>query len=350
MNPTLLSDDNSFGMLTRQASDSCYAYVSLFFGNRDDVFQGLMVLGFSLRVRKETKTNHALILLHAADVPSHFLAALRRFWELKPVEEINLEPNCFIPGMQSDRRRLLLKLHALELTMFTKVLFLDADLLVKCSLDALFDLEAPAGVEVNCEEVPLPIGTKIPSNRLLDEKSGRLISRINAGVLLLRPDLDAFKKLVEDALVGGCCYSYCPEEDLMTRFWLEKWTSLGLQNNLEMWRCYMVSAHIVSSAAIYHFSTRWAKPNWTTFYSNEPVEFFHMTKKWMQASQWEDPNDLLAKATFEWVKALHECSKLVAPNGGACRDEARQDCGCCLLRSNDDWWAPTLREDLPCAH
>uniref|UniRef100_A0A7S1F6V0 Hexosyltransferase n=1 Tax=Noctiluca scintillans TaxID=2966 RepID=A0A7S1F6V0_NOCSC len=288
---------------------SRFAYVCLFFGDRVDVFAGLMVIGHSLRVRFASP--HELVLLYTSDVPVHFLAALGTLFTLRPVDDVPFGGHAIWHSTRPELWRTCVKLRSMELTMFSKVLFLDSDVLVRRPLDDLFELPTPAGVEVNSEDPvgPLPLGSRIPSNRLLDPETGALRARVNAGVLLLTPDPAVFEQLAAKALVAKCCDSFNPEEDLLTRHWAGAWTSLGLHHNHEMWRMNATSAEAASAAAVLHFSTRWAKPHWAAWHQVSDDEAFEVTKVWLKCACWSDPHDLFATATKEWAGAFRDCKQ-----------------------------------------
>jgi len=309
-------------------SPESFAYVSLFFGECTDVFAGLMVTGYSLRV--QFQTSHALVLLHTSDVPDRFLRALRELYTLRLVEDVPFGGSHISRSSRPELWRTFGKLRAMELTEFSKILFLDADLLVRRSLDALFEIATPAGVEVNSEDphgAPVQ-GFKIPRERLMSA-DGVLRARVNAGVLLLSPSHEAFEQLAEKALLGTCCDSCCPEEDLLTRHWAHSpWKSLGAEHNFEMWRMYSAPAGAAESAAIFHFSARWAKPYWAAFENCSDQEAFLQTKEWVDnAFKW-DPHNLFPTATVEWLRAFRTCAVWCAVLGhdllGLCGPRAHE--------------------------
>lgn len=300
-----------------------FAYVALLFGDSVDVFLGLVVLGYTLRVRHQTK--HSLVLMHTKDVPERFRRVLSQFWTLGLVDDIPVDESRVSSPQEKakvDRlRKLFLKLRALELTEFEKVLYLDSDILVRRPLDYLFELPAPAGVEVT--RPPVPTGQSINSSRLLDPETQQQVGRINAGVLLLAPSQRTFGELAKQAAACGRA-SFCPEEDLMTCFWAssessQMWTSLGVEHNMEMWRGYDASVETIENAAVFHFSCNWAKPGWvvqklfqqcsTARSCKDETSIFAISQKWIQEyPEWRDPNDLLAVATCEWAEELSACA------------------------------------------
>ena len=254
------------------------------------------------------------ILLHAYDVPTNFQRVLGNFFELKEVKELVVDEGWV---HNADQARLFLKLHALNQLEFDKVLFLDADVLPRRPLDKIFELRAPAGVEVNAgyesvndEKAPKAFGLNIPMERLIDPATGEMRSRINAGVLLLRPCKSTFTSLVATVRTPPLhrellCCSMCPEEDLLTKHYANHWTSLGSEYNLEMWRGYATSVEAIKAAYIFHFSCKFSKPFWTTqilFESDETVA--RMVRDYITGYR-RDPHGLLEKATCEWRLAYN---------------------------------------------
>lgn len=295
--------------------DQPFAYVSLMYGNSSDIFISLMVLGFSLQVRHQTK--YPLILMHTDDVPQQYLNSLQQLFTLHQVEPIGF--NCKRVRETSridlfgNYGNVFLKLRALQMTHFQKVLFLDADILIRKPLDKLFELSAPAGVEVDIVSVPEPIGHVIPAWKLINSW-GKISVRINAGVLLLEPNENTFRVLSQQLEMSGPspgCGSFCADEDFLTLQWAAKpsWTSLGLEHNLEMWRSYIVTPQEIESAAVFHFSAKWAKPFWVVRYPWAPsAEIYATTHHWFESRGIQDPNGLLSIAACEWAQVFKQLS------------------------------------------
>jgi len=297
------------------------------------------VLGRSLR-----SSRHERVLLHTEDVPPEMLALLSEDFQLRRVEPLATEPSRVFEGSRH-LSRVFLKLRTLELEEFEKVLFLDADLLVRRPLDELFGLQAPAGVEVNAAwdaETVTPMGQRVDPARLVDPNTGALCSRINAGVLLLRPDRQTFDALLREAAQPGPDGASCnPEEDLLTRFFAKEWTSLGLRNNLELWRWYAVAPEDVQEAAVFHFSGREHKPLRYWLWTED--DFTEGSVEWAKY-RWGFPEArrswlwLLAAAQFEWAEAALRDERLHPFLAGL----GRCPCGEAMERWGSDtnvgWW------------
>lgn len=287
-----------------------FAYVSLFFGNCPDVFVGLMCVGWALTIWHKTK--HELTLMHARDVPHRYLAALSLFWKLLPVAELSFD-HLVTEGAKPRLKRLFMKLRVFELIQYSKVFFLDADILIRAPLDDVFDLEASAGVLYpHYEDGSAEDGTFYKTKDLVEEWSDDLVSRVNAGALLLEPCLQTFAKVCKKAAVwgqDGSQASRCPEEELLTRYFASECgglRTLGIRWNLELWRRQQVTKHDIETARIYHFSCSWLKPWWSAW-SRNPDNVKQEMRSWAAQSLEDDPHFLLPKATAEWASAFARC-------------------------------------------
>jgi len=140
------------------------------------------VLGWSL---KQVGAQHPYVLLHTGDVPSRYLRILKDDvgWELKMVNKITdgdvLCKNLRFMGVFT-------KFHALSLTEYDKIVMLDVDLLVRRNVDHLFERHAPTATRRGSpgnheDDAPIP------------DQCG-----INAGVMILRPSNNVFKRILAD--------------------------------------------------------------------------------------------------------------------------------------------------------
>ena len=325
-----------------------FAYVSLFFGNCPDVFVGLMCVGWALTIRHTTKTKHELTLMHARDVPHGYLTALSLFWELLPVAELSFD-HLVTEGAKPSLKRLFMKLRVFELIQYSKVFFLDADILVRARLDDVFELEASAGVLYPTKDLAGD-GTFYPTKDLVKEGSDDLVSRVNAGALLLEPCLQTFAKVCKKAAElgqDGSQASRCPEEVLLTHYFASECgglRTLGIRWNLELWRRQQVTKHDIETARIYHFSCSRLKPWWSAWSRNPDnvkEEMLAWAKQRLNDDQLrnDDPHQLLPKATAEWASAFARCYNwvtdvrkvdilaIVRQHCSALEGEAREDIG-----------------------
>ena len=119
------------------------------------------MLGHSLRC---TATEHNMILLHTRDVDEQWLQLLRAVgWELRRVE--HLECQGLYNGSQKNRfAGTFTKLHAIALEEFCKVLLLDADVIIRGSVDHFFNRVCPAALRRDAA-ANTPDGKRIEGRR-----------------------------------------------------------------------------------------------------------------------------------------------------------------------------------------
>ena len=292
-------------------SSKGFAYVSLFFGGHPDIFLGLVSVGWSLKDRHATQ--HDLVLMHTSDVPRRFLDILAKFWKLRLVHELPFD-HLVTKGSRESLKRLFLKLRSFQLTQYRKVLFLDVDILIRGSLDELFNYHAPAGVLYDWKDVLTENAGKVLTGAdLLDPATGELTCRVNAGVLLVVPDSDQFEKICAMAASWGCDgdkASCCPEEELLTRYFAAQdigLTSLDLRWNLEMHRAWQVTKRDTDQAIILHFSCSAWKPFWTTWNLRPPWIVFEESCAWAKKQEFDDQYEFLASSTVEWYEVFMKC-------------------------------------------
>ena len=124
------------------------AYVSLLFGS-DKYLPGVKTLFSSLQ---RTNTPHALVCMVTHDVPLSALTELEGMGVTVvcvPYVEVECQPMRTKKQAQRYSQWIhlsLTKWRCLQLTQWSKVLFMDADLVVLKNIDSLFELPAPAGV------------------------------------------------------------------------------------------------------------------------------------------------------------------------------------------------------------
>ena len=286
------------------------AYVSLFFGDDPDIFLGLVSNGWSLRVTHQTP--HDLVLMHTSDVPQQFLDILGSFWKLCRVDDLAFD-HLVTKGSRESLKRLFLKLRLFELIQYAKVLFLDVDILIRKSLDDVFDVPAPAGVLYDGkDDLTENAGMVLAADDLIDPATEELIFRVNAGVLLIEPCREEFRRICEMGASWGCDgdqASFCPEEELLTRYFASQCSglrSLHLEWNLEIYRSSQATRCDVEVARIFHFSCRRLKPWWTTWTLMTPEAVLALPSAWAEHC-FNDPHGLLVRATAEWASAFLKC-------------------------------------------
>ncbi|XP_033865285.2 glycogenin-1-like isoform X2 [Acipenser ruthenus] len=153
------------------------AFVTL--ATSDVYFQGALVLGHSLR---HHRTSRQLVILTTPQVSSFMRVVLRCvFDEVIEVKEIDSRDAAHLALMKRPELGITFtKLHCWALIKYTKCVFLDADTLVLCNVDELFDREeisaAPDPGWPDC---------------------------FNTGVFVFRPSLQTYNRLFQFAVEHG---------------------------------------------------------------------------------------------------------------------------------------------------
>ncbi|CAE8617493.1 unnamed protein product, partial [Polarella glacialis] len=209
-----------------------FAFVTVLFGTSYGYCIEAAVLGESLRA---TGTKHALLLLHTADVPSEWLCMLQAVgWQLRQVEY--LEGKGLYTGGKTGRfAHVFTKLRVFLLTEFEKIVLLDTDLLVRRNMDCLFLRAAPAALRRHAA-ADFPDGKRINGAEFYDA-TGNQSSGINAGVMILEPsarDFEIMSREIQDEWHPEHHESRMPEQDYLTRFYVDRWHALGVQYNYQV--------------------------------------------------------------------------------------------------------------------
>ena len=216
--------------MSSEDAESC-AFVVLLFGSHPGYCMEAAVLGQSLQ---KTGTSHHMILLYTEEVPACWLDILQDIgWSPNLVTKI--EGRGLYDGSHNNRfDGVFTKFHALNLTQYAKVVMLDADLLVRRNIDCLFKKNTPAAL-FRGASADYPDDTRIPRDRFFDHR-GRLVSGINAGVMVLKPSAEEFAAIIDDLTNGKRRREHrsrMPEQDYLTRFYAGRWWSLGVNFNFQ---------------------------------------------------------------------------------------------------------------------
>ena len=218
-----------------QGKDHCcsdvFAFVTVLWGTSSKHCLDALVLGMSLRL---VRTQHDMVLLHTSDVPSCWLQVLQRFWELRLVR--HLESRGLYNGGSGGRfEHVFTKLHVFNLTDYDKVVLLDGDMILLKNVDHLFKREAPAALRRHA-------GADFGDDERINGEDfwnhrGELSNGINAGVILLEPSRADFQIMCKEISDEGHCehsVSGMPEQDYLTRYFVDRWRSLGVQYNFQL--------------------------------------------------------------------------------------------------------------------
>lgn len=126
------------------------------------------------------------------------------------------------------------KLRVFSLEDYDKVVLLDTDLLVRRNLDELFLRPVPSALRRHAA-ASFEDGARIDGAEFFDA-NGHQTSGINAGVVVLKPSIDDFEVMcqeIADEAHPEHHRSRMPEQDYLTRFYVDSWHALGVHFNYQ---------------------------------------------------------------------------------------------------------------------
>ena len=257
-------DEACFHRSDTRESGSQYAFVSTLFGSKVGYCIDALVLGEALRTHH---TKYPYILLITDDVPDQWKSVLSKVgWELRSVEYLNGD-HFYCHGSRGRFSGVFTKLHALNLIEFDKIVLLDLDLLVRESIDDLFDRPTPSAMRRHASG-DFVDQELIKASCFLDDR-GHLFSGINAGVMVMRPSAQDFEEMVEeikdDKEIPHYLRSGQPEQDYLTRFYRNEWHHLSVRYNYQphqlaftdrrgLEKCERLTVDYFQDVSIVHFS------------------------------------------------------------------------------------------------
>ena len=253
-----------------------YAYVTVLYGN-NIYLTGALVLGYSL---KRTKSIHDRIILITPDVGNENQLYLSKIYtHTIPITYTNVSPEIF--SEQNTRfRDVFTKLECLSLIQYNKIILLDLDMIVAKNIDHLFNLIPPAAC---IKKYYVPYGKIIPQNMIC--KNNKLVGSINAGLMLLKPDLKELDDIKIEINKSKQINKYkYPEQDYLSLRYCEKWRSITFNYNFQFGLTKRVkkTKYKIDDIYVIHYSSSY-KP-WNVLVEHELTEdekkFMELHKKY----------------------------------------------------------------------
>lgn len=220
-----------------------YAYVAVLWGSKAEYCLGAMVLGRSLR---QAAVRHDLVLLYTADIPAAAVNLVARSgWKMREADEVFGVRALYNHG-EPRFESVFTKLQVMGLTEYEKVLLLDIDTLVLQNMDDLFNLPAPAAMARGPKH-GYKHGDRIEGKYFFGgssyTRSWGQRSGINAGVMLLAPDSDQLRQMIDEVLDSkhpSHIKGNGPEQDYLSRYWADCWTHIGVEYNFQLHQLFYV--------------------------------------------------------------------------------------------------------------
>lgn len=204
---------------------SKYAYVTVLYGN-NIYLTGALVLGYSLM---KTNTSYDRIIMVTPDVSGDHKFYLRSIYtHIQEIDYIKVNPEIFLEE-NTRFSNVFTKLECLSLMQYDKIILLDLDMIVTKNIDHLFKLNPPAAC---LKKYYIPYGKKIPSHMICS--NGKLVGSINAGLMLLKPDINELEDIKKDISQNTQINKYkYPEQDYLSLRYCNKWTSITFNYNYQ---------------------------------------------------------------------------------------------------------------------
>ena len=209
------------------------------FGGDKEYIDGAIALCTSLH--DVVKTRFPVICMYTGD-NDRFLGRLKKSfdWTVKV-------PRIYVRTRWSRFNSVFSKLHMLRLTQCKSVLFMDADYMPLKNMDMVFEVSAPAGVletSIDKEAVQygyniaypnVTHGARIPRSitDACSHEGSQVWNQINAGLMLLRPSLSDFSRIVKAAHKGATKDFLFPEQEFLTLYWSGRWHALDMRYNVQ---------------------------------------------------------------------------------------------------------------------
>lgn len=253
-----------------------YAYVTVLYGN-NIYLTGALVLGYSL---KRTKTIHDRVILITPDVGNENQLYLSKIYtHIIPINYTNVNPEIF--SEQNTRfRDVFTKLECLSLIQYDKIILLDLDMIIAKNIDHLFKLIPPAAC---IKKYYVPYGKIIPQNMIC--KNNKLVGSINAGLMLLKPDLKELDDIKIEINKNEQINKYkYPEQDYLSLRYCGKWTSITFNYNFQFGLTNRVkkTKYKIDDIYVIHYSSSY-KP-WNVLVEHDLTEdekkFMELHKKY----------------------------------------------------------------------
>jgi len=256
---------------------SKFAYVTVLYGNNIYI-TGAIVLGYSLM---KTKTQYDRVILVTPDVSVESREILKTFYtDIIQIDYVSVNPNIF-SVKDTIYRDVFTKLYVLSLEQYDKILLLDLDMIVAKNIDHLFRLEAPAAC---IKHYYVPYGQKIPSDLICD--GDKLVGSINAGLILLKPDLSEWNDIQTDIQTNKKMQTYkFPEQEYISLRYCKNWTSITFNYNFQFGLTRRVKKYRYKPENIYviHYSSSykpWSSLNPNHVETSDEKKFIEEHKKY----------------------------------------------------------------------
>ena len=276
-----------FNQTRLQQEKSPYAYVALLMGD-SPYFLGALIFGYSLR----TVSQYDVVIMVTPDVPAKQKEILKEYYIVIEIDFVQVD-KALIKDYDTNRfRDVFTKLQCFKLTQYQKIIMIDIDMLVIKNMDHLFDLPAPAA---SLRRIDLPQGKPIPKSLIV--KNGKLVGGINAGLMLLEPNIDEYNDMLNDIKKAKNRQFKFIEQDYLSQRYADKWTNISFIYNFQFGLTDRAKKYDPNDIYNLHYSSR-LKP-WKIIYKPEE------TWKWINEEQQTVPYYKLWMNTYDQLNKIY---------------------------------------------
>jgi hypothetical protein len=270
-------EDIKMGRSQNKNNDN-YAYVALLMGNTN-YFYGAMVLGYSL---KKVNSKYDTIIMVTPDVPKEQIIELKKYYKIVNVNYVDIDTGIIKNYEKSRFKDVFTKFQCFKLIEYKKILMIDIDMLVLKNMDHLFNLEAPAAC---LRRHDLKHGQKIDERYIVKNK--KLIGGINAGLMLLTPNIDEYNFMLLDIKTNknNDMQFKNPEQDYLSYHYSDILTNISFIYNYQVGLLDRSKKYKFRDVYNIHYSSR-LKP-WLPLNTNK--DKIEETEKWIDETPFIKP-------------------------------------------------------------
>jgi len=214
-----------------------------------------LVLGYSLQ---ECFTESRVLLVTPEVNTLAEIELLKLYWEIEPVQHLVVDESR-LKGVDARFQNVFTKIRCWEQVQFTKICIMDLDIVVTRNIDEIFAFQAPAALfRGNASST---IGEHRDSATLYSKQTGEQQGGINAGVMLIEPNLDEFNNMAGLLRNKGRATA-APEQDFLSLQFHDRWQRLPVKYNWQPHQLKFIQMRGLEDTerqkteeiAVYHFS------------------------------------------------------------------------------------------------
>mmetsp|Transcript_88691 Transcript_88691/g.140155 ORF Transcript_88691/g.140155 Transcript_88691/m.140155 type:complete len:1054 (-) Transcript_88691:69-3230(-) len=215
-----------------------------------------LILGYSLRENCFTESRVLLVTHEVTTVAE--IELLKLYWEIKIVKHLDVHPSR-LNGVDTRFQNVFTKIRCWEQSEYTKICVMDLDIVLTRGIDEIFGFQTPAALFRG--NAAAAIGEQRNSATLYSKETGEQQGGINAGVMLIEPNLDEFNNMAGLLRNKGRATA-APEQDFLSLQFHDRWQRLPVKYNWQPHQLKFIQMRGLEDTerqkteeiAVYHFS------------------------------------------------------------------------------------------------